>query len=190
MRKVMAIVLRERETGLLALIVLLSLAAGMRDPAFVSVQNWRDILVNAAPILVLACGLMPVIVTGEIDISIGSLTGLLAGLLGVMSSTAQLGWSPAAATVFILAGGAAAGLATGSLVTLARIPSIIVTLGLLTALRGVMIWVMQGNQIGDFPTPIRWWGTGSLLGVPVPLCLALIVAAATGWMAEIGRAHV
>ncbi len=183
MRRLMSALLREREAGLVALIGLLTLAAAGRDPSFLSVQNWRDILVNAAPVMVLACGMMPVIVTGEIDISVGSLTGLLAGLLGVMCSTAQWGWNPVPVTLLILAGGAVAGLGTGALVTFARVPSILATLGLLTALRGVMIWVMRGNQIGDFPPAIRWWGTGTILGLPVLVCVAGGVVAGTGWMA-------
>lgn len=174
--------LRERETGLISLIALLTFVAAWRDPAFLSGQNWRDILVNASPVMVLACGMMPVILTGEIDISVGSLTGLLAGLLGVMGSTAQLGWAPVATTFVILGGGLLAGLGTGALVTLARVPSILATLGLLTALRGVMIWVMRGNQIGDFPPAIRWWGTGTVMGVPVLVGVAGIVAAGTGWL--------
>lgn len=182
MNRILSALLRERETGLIALISLLTLAAAVRDPSFLSLQNWTDLLVNAAPVLVLACGLMPVIVTGEIDISIGSLTGLLAGLLGVMASTTQLGWNPWLASGIILVAGTLIGLGTGALVTLGRVPSIIATLGLLTALRGVMIWVMRGNQIGDFPQTIRWWGTGTVAGIPSLPILAALVAAATGWI--------
>lgn len=182
MNRILSALLRERETGLIALIVLLTLAAAARDPSFLSLQNWTDLLVNAAPVLVLACGMMPVIVTGEIDISIGSLTGLLAGLLGVMASTAQLGWNPWLASGIILVAGTLLGLGTGALVTLGRVPSIIATLGLLTALRGVMIWVMRGNQIGDFPDAIRWWGTGTVAGIPTLPWVAAVVAAGTGWL--------
>lgn len=182
MRKFVAALLREREIGLLLLIVLLTLAAASRDTGFLAGQNWTDILVNAAPVMVVACGMMLVIVTGEIDISIGSLTGLLAGLLAVMSSTAQLHWPPAVAILVTLAAGTLIGLGTGSLVTFGKVPSIIATLGLLTALRGATIWVMKGNTIGDFPPAIRYFGTGKIAGVPSMLVIAVVVTAVTGWL--------
>jgi ribose/xylose/arabinose/galactoside ABC-type transport system permease subunit len=182
MRKFVAALLREREIGLLLLIVLLTIAATSRDTAFLAAQNWTDILVNAAPVMVVACGMMLVIVTGEIDISIGSLTGLLAGLLAVMSSTAQLHWHPAIAIIVTLAAGTLIGLGTGTLVTFGKVPSIIATLGLLTALRGATIWVMKGNTIGDFPPAIRFFGTGKILGVPTMLVIAMVVTAITGWL--------
>lgn len=183
MPSVLQTLLRRREAGLLALIFLLALAATLRDGGFLSGQNLLDILVNAAPVMVVACGVMLVIVTGEIDISIGSLTGLLAGLLAVMGSVAQLHWPPALALGVTLAAGTLIGLGTGALVTLGRVPSIIATLGLLTALRGVTIWVMKGNTIGDFPPAIRFFGTGTVLGIPSMLVMALVVVAATGWIA-------
>ena len=182
MRKTLQALLREREVGLLALVALLTVLTGARAPAFLAPGNWRDILVNCAPVLVLACGLMPVILTGEIDISLGSLTGLLAGLVAVTASTAELAWPPALCLPLTLAAGLLIGLGTGALVTLGRVPSIIATLGLLTALRGVTIWVMGGNTIGDFPPALRWWGTGVLLGVPVMLWIAALVTALTGWI--------
>lgn len=184
MRRFLTLLLREREFGLGALILLLTLAASLRDPAFLSGQNGVDLLVNAAPILVLTCALVPVMLIGEIDISIGSLTGLLAGLLAVMTSTSQLQWSPFLAVGLVAAGGMLIGLGTAALVTWGRIPSIIATLGLLSAWRGIMIWVMRGQQIGDFPSAIRWWGTGTLAGVPVLIWLAAIAVAALWWLIQ------
>lgn len=182
MRKLFSALLREREIGLLVLIIVLTIAAASRDAGFLSLHNWTDILVNSAPVMVVACGMMLVMVTGEIDISVGSLTGLLAGMLAVMSSTTQLHWPPAVAMIVTLAAGTLIGLGTGTLVTIGKVPSIIATLGLLTALRGVMILVMKGNQIGDFPPAIRWWGTGAILGIPTLLWIAVIATAFTGWL--------
>lgn len=182
MRKVWQTLLREREAGLGLLVILLSAAAAARDPSFLAGGNLLDILVYCAPVLVIACGLMLVVVTGEIDISVGSLTGLLAGLLAVTASTAEMAWSPWLCVPLTLATGALTGLGTGALVTLGRVPSIIATLGLLTALRGVTILVMDGNQIGDFPDAVRWFGTGTLLGIPVVLWIAAAVTGLTGFI--------
>lgn len=167
-----------REAGLLILIVLLSLLASYFDPSFVP-ANALDILINAVPTLIIACGVMLVIVTGEIDISVGSLLGLMAALLGVLCSTVSpgLSLSPLLGISLVLATGTVIGLLTGCLVVFGKVPSIIATLGLLIALDGAQDWLIGGGDIKNFPDSLRWLGTGTL--IPVNLVLALLVVLAT-----------
>ena len=131
-----------RETGLVALIAVLATAASFFDPGFVF-DNALDILVNGIPTLIIACGVMLVIVTGEIDISVGSLLGLMAALLGILCSTSSpgLGMHPYLTILIVLAAGTAIGLGTGCLVVVGKVPSIIATLGLLIALDGAQDWL-------------------------------------------------
>ena len=170
--------LRNREAGLLLLIALLTLLASFFDPTFLA-TNGLDILINGIPTLIIACGVMLVIVTGEIDISVGSLLGLLAALLGILCSTADpgLGLNPYAAMLIVLAAGVLMGLGTGCLVVFGKVPSIIATLGLLMALDGAQDWLIGGGDIKHFPEALRWFGTGTL--IPVNLVIAMVVVLST-----------
>jgi ribose/xylose/arabinose/galactoside ABC-type transport system permease subunit len=69
--------------------------------------------------------------------------------------------------------GALVGFINGALVVWGRVPSIITTLGMLTALQGVMVMLMGGDTIKNLPSGLRFWGTGQFLGVPVPLLVAI-----------------
>jgi ribose/xylose/arabinose/galactoside ABC-type transport system permease subunit len=167
--------LSRREYGVLALLMLVVLGVSLFNPAFLQPGNLRDILVQAAPVVIIACGLTFVVVLGEIDISVGSLMGLLATVLGVL--TTRQGWPASTAIVATLALGAAVGLLNGALVTFGRVPSIIVTLGMLTALRGVTELLLGGEIVNNLPAALRVWGTGAVLGVPISIVVAAVVVA-------------
>lgn len=154
------------------------------NPAFLSAANFRDILVQAAPWFIIGAGMTLVIVTGEIDISVGSLFGLLAALMGVLASPDRLGLPVGAVVPITLAAGAAVGLINGALVTFARVPSIIVTLGMLTILRGAAEQLIGDEWIRDLPASLRVLGTGSVGGVPISLWAALVVVLAAGALAR------
>ena len=166
-----------REYGVLMLLIVIIAGVSMVNPAFLAGGNIRDMLVRCAPAIIVACGMTLVIVTGEIDISVGSLMGLLAALMGILTSPDRMGgpvWFGIAAT---LGAGAACGFVNGLLVTVGRVPSIIVTLGMLTALRGVTELLMRGEWIENLPPGLRFLGTGAVLGVPVCVATALVIVA-------------
>jgi ribose/xylose/arabinose/galactoside ABC-type transport system permease subunit len=159
--------------------MLLGLSVTLVDDGFLAAGNVTDILVRSAPTMIVACGAMLVVVTGEIDISVGSLMGLLAAVMGLMISVnhGQLSlWIGIPAT---LGAGTLVGLGTGLLVTLGRVPSIIVTLGLLTALRGSTTLVMQGENIDGLPMQLGELTKRGPLGWPLSIWAAVIVTATT-----------
>jgi ribose/xylose/arabinose/galactoside ABC-type transport system permease subunit len=149
------------------------------NPSFATVANLRDLAVNAAPVLIVACGMMLVLVAGEIDISVGALLGLLGALMGILSSPTHLGWPLWLTVAAVLVAGAAAGALNGVLVAVAGIPSIVVTLGMLTVLRAATEWLMAGEWITDLPAGVRVLGTGTLAGVPLCVGAAVAVTAFT-----------
>ena len=132
-------------------------------------------LTASVPTVIVACGLTFVIVLGEIDISVGSLMGLLATVMGQLCSPTHAHWPVAAAVGVTLLLGATVGLVNGLLVTLGRMPSIIVTLGMLTILQGLNQLLLNGQWITDLPPGLRWFGLGAVLGVPFSLWTALVV---------------
>lgn len=166
---------RQREAAVLALLLLTLALVGAVNPAFLSIGNIRDMLVQDAPVLIVACGMTFVVLLGEIDISVGSLLGLLATALGLLTSPTHAGMPVIVAVALILLLGTAAGLVNGLLVTLGRMPSIIVTLGMFTMLQGINLLIMNGQWITDLPPDLRFLGIGTLLGVPISLWTALLV---------------
>jgi ribose/xylose/arabinose/galactoside ABC-type transport system permease subunit len=165
---------RSREAGVAGLILLTVIVVGAINPAFLSLQNLRDILITAAPGLIVACGLTLVVLMGEIDISMGALMGVCAAVLGRLVSTDHAGLPVWAAMAIVLALGAGVGLINGLLVTVGKVPSIIATLGMLTALTGISDLVMAGETIGSFPDALRAWAIGSVGPIPVPVLIAVL----------------
>jgi ribose/xylose/arabinose/galactoside ABC-type transport system permease subunit len=163
------------------LLVLTLVAVSIVNPRFATVENVRDLLVGAAPVVIVGCAMTVVVLLGEIDISVGSLLGLLAAVMGILASPQQVGLPVAVVVGAALAVGLGEGLLNGLLVTLGRVPSIIATLGMLTVLRGVTDLMMGGKWITDLPAGLRVLGTGTVAGLPVSLWVAA-VAVVAAWV--------
>jgi rhamnose transport system permease protein len=170
--------LRTREVAVAGLILLTIIVVSYVNGDFLSGQNARDILIAAAPGMIVACGLTLVVVMGEIDISMGALMGLCAAVLGKLVSADHAALPVWAASLMVLALGAGIGLINGLLVTVGKVPSIIATLGMLTALIGVSDLVMAGSTIGNFPDTLRSFAIGHVGFIPVPVLVAAICIAA------------
>jgi ribose/xylose/arabinose/galactoside ABC-type transport system permease subunit len=173
-------VLRQREYGLILLIALVTAIVSAVDPGFLAPGNIKDILVRSAPTAIVACGVMLVVVTAEIDISVGSLMALLAALLGLMISRNEWQLPMWIGIPAVLLCGTLIGLLTGALVTLGKVPSIIVTLGLLTALRGATTLLMRGENIDGLPEGLQSLAKVGVLGLPLSVWTAMAVLSVTG----------
>jgi ribose/xylose/arabinose/galactoside ABC-type transport system permease subunit len=171
--------LAHRELAVALILAITVIAVSIINHDFLSLGNFRDILIKVAPSAIVGCGLTFVILTGEIDISVGSLMGFLAVLLGLLTSPDYAHLPVSLSILIVLAAGTFIGFINGLLITFGRVPSIIMTLGMLTALRGatkVLIRVYANDRwIGNLPDTLRFLGTGSILGVPVSVLTALII---------------
>jgi ribose/xylose/arabinose/galactoside ABC-type transport system permease subunit len=160
------------EAPALVFLAVLVAAFSLSSDKFLSGANFESIVVSVAVLGTIALAVNQVILCGEIDISTGSMMGLCAVAAGtVATSTGGL-------ILPLLAGVAAGGLAgavNGLLVTAGRIPSIIVTLGMLYALRGVILLVTGGTWITGIPSETRVLGTGSVLGIELPVIVLLVL---------------
>src|ERR671916_985305 len=158
------------EAPALAFLAVLLVAFTLANDRFLTASNLESIVDSVAVLGVVALAVNQVVLSGEIDISTGSMLGLCAIAAGAVAlSTGGL-------LLPLLAGVAVGGLAgaiNGALVTLGRIPSIIVTLGMLYALRGVILLVTGGTWITGIPSETRVFGTGSVLGIEVPVLILL-----------------
>lgn len=153
---------RRREFAILAFLALLGVVLAVFAPSFYSAKNGSDILVNITTVTIAATGMTAVILTGQIDISIGAQLAACSAAVGLLAGA---GWPLGLAFLAGMALGMAIGLINGLLVAYARIPSIVVTLATMTILRAVMIVVTGGSWI-VLPPSFRQLGAGSLLGVP------------------------
>ena len=166
-----------RELSVAGVLVVLLLVLAVTAPAFYEPQPLLSRLAREAPTLVVACGIALVMVSRQIDISIGSMfavCGVCAGLL------AAAGWPLAAvlaATIFV---GAMLGAINGVLVGGLRLPSIVVTLATMVILREGLRWWRQGAFI-NLPDAWQWFGLGQKGGQIALILSGLMVLAALAW---------
>lgn len=154
--------------GLLLLIVVLSVLS----PAFLTVSNAVNIFQQISVLAILALGATAVIITGGIDLSVGSILALSGITTAWVASTAGLPFG--LAIVVGLAAGAAAGLVNGLLITKGKLPPFIATLAMLSVARGLTLVISDGRPISGLPSWFRQLVSYRLFGV-VPLSVLLVV---------------
>ncbi|HEY5080306.1 MAG TPA: ABC transporter permease [Opitutaceae bacterium] len=164
--------------GLALVIVLFSIPSETRQ-YFLTFHNFKIILTQTVIVSVGSLGMTMIIVSGAIDLSVGStvaLTGVIAALL------IERGWGPVAATLAAIGAGALIGLLNGSAVAALRMPSFIITLGMLGIARGTAKWLANNQTVNYDSSPINgWMTTANPLGASLPagLWVAIALAVAT-----------
>jgi ribose transport system permease protein len=155
--------------GLALLVVVMSVLS----PFFLTIRNLFNVLQQISILAILALGMTGVIISGGIDLSVGSVLGLT----GVVTAWtfADAGLPMGIAMVVGLAVGAACGLANGLMVTAGRLPPFIATLAMLSAARGLALVVTDGRPISGFPEWFRQSSSFDLFGV-VPISVLLVAA--------------
>jgi len=157
---------------LLALSILaLMVVVGTINPRFVAARNLQTILLGNAYIAIAAIGMSMVIISGNIDISVGALIGVLATVSGTLATN---GWPLVLCWLAPIVLGSLVMAAMGAMVAWARIPSIVVTLGMLSILTGGLISVTGGKWITDLP-PGYDIGHRAALGLPLPVLLMVVL---------------
>jgi ribose transport system permease protein len=160
---------------LLPFVTLLALAAGLTiaTPHFLTAVNLSSVARQTAVINIMALGMTLVIITGGIDLSVGS-TLAISGLFGSM---AIKDGQPVLIAIAIGIGcGMLCGLLNGLMITRLRISPFIVTLGTLEAYRGVALVVSKGLPVHEIPDSFSYLGDGNLLGIPFSLWVLAICA--------------
>lgn len=148
-------------------------------PAFFSAGNLRDLAVNNAPVLLIAIGMTLVILTGQIDISVGSQFAVCSVVAGWL---AKEGVSVLLLLPSVILVGAAMGSLNGLLVGYLKLPSIIVTLAMLVAWRDALRWVTEGAWVQNLPANFQWFGLGQTTAQWLILFVALGTLFAFSWM--------
>jgi len=163
-----------RTAGMLPILILLCIGFGITTGNFFSLENLLIVTQQASINVVLASGMTFVILTGGIDLSVGSVLAAAAVAALLASNTPGFG---ALAVPIALAVGGGFGLVNGALISLLRLPPFIVTLGSLTAVRGVARLMGHDTTIFNPQLSFAFIGNDSVLGVPWLVILAVVVVA-------------
>lgn len=167
------------ETVLAVAVAAMFLALGLSTDTFLTSGNLRGLLASASVLSILSLGAAGIILGGGIDISLGSLLALSAGIGGLVL---KLPYHPAAilpaAIGASLAIGTLGGLLNATLTLAGRVHPIVVTLGTMTIFRGLLIALTGGDSITDLPRAFTAWSTAPLLGINGSVALGALVALA------------
>ena len=167
------------EIGIGVALLLLVAALAPFATNFFTIANLVTVTRQVSVTAMVAVCMTFVIITGEIDLSVGAMLGLSGVVFSYLVVT--LGVPVIISLVATLAMAAAVGACVGGLRVRWGIPSFITTLGLLSILRGAAILLSDGVSIGPAPTSIGWLWYGDLLQVPIPI-VVMIAAIAIGWI--------
>jgi rhamnose transport system permease protein len=175
----MLLLMRFREVGIFLFIILLIAVVSLLSPYFLTLANFRDILLNISILTIVGLAQMMVIITRGIDLSVGSMIGLVAMMVSFMI-VAFPDLNPVVALMLGIALGAVLGSINGAIITWGNVPPIIATLGTLSIYRGMVFLYSQGTWINAFEMPdqFRQLSKGTPLGVPNLILIAAVVAIA------------
>lgn len=170
-----------REFYLLLFIAFIVAAITIFTDGFLDPQNIEDMALNATYIIVASIGMNLIIITGNIDVSFGSILAV-AALISANMCQAGLPatvYAPAALVI-----GAVLGALNGLLIAYCRVPAIIATLGMTQLLRGGIILFTQGYWVTNLPASFRSIGGGRLLGIPIPILVTVVAVILAAWLMQ------
>jgi len=175
--------LRTRELGIVLALAALVAYTAIDNHRFLSGQSIRDNLLNTAILAVMAAGEAVVVITRNIDLSVGSVLGLSAFTVATLISDHR-GLPMIAALAVGIAVGAACGLLNGVLVRYGRVPALVVTLGTLYGYQGITYSWAGGSQVNadELPAHFLNFAIGGVLGVPWLVLIAVIVVGGVSLM--------
>ncbi|MDR0848977.1 MAG: ABC transporter permease [Propionibacteriaceae bacterium] len=183
--KALTALLRSRETGILLALALLVVVTCTINSKFVfSTDGWRDLWITPSILLVLAVGEAFVIITKSVDLSVGSIMGLTAFSIGMLS-IAWPGMPPVVTFIVGILVGSLLGFVNGALVAVAKVPGMVITLGTLYAFRGIdVVWAGSRRINASQLNPdLLALGTASIPGIRIPYItvIAVVIVGIAAW---------
>ncbi|MFD7697876.1 ABC transporter permease [Streptomyces sp. NPDC059374] len=173
-------VFKMREFAILAVLLVMIAVTQLGNSEFLTEQGIKDLLLNATILVLVATGQSLVVITRNVDLSVGSTLGISAFAAGLYL---QGGGNPVVAVLLAVLMGVGFGLLNGLLVSLGQVPALVVTLGTLYIIRGVdSLWVGSRQIVASaLPDGFVDFGSGGVWAVPWPALIALAVLVATAY---------
>jgi rhamnose transport system permease protein len=170
--------LSRREISVALAIAALALVLLVTTPGFFSRENLVDVFLANMPVLLIALGMTLVVLTGQIDVSVGSQFAICSVAAGLF---AKAGLPLPTVLVCTCLLGTALGALNGVLVAYARIPSIVATLATMVALRDALRWATEGAWIQNLPASFQWLGVSQAAYPLLAGVTAIALLLALGW---------
>jgi rhamnose transport system permease protein len=159
-------------------IVVLLIVLAFLAPSFFTRENLTDLALANMPVLIVALGMTLIVLTGHIDISVGTMFAICSVAAGEFAKLGLPAWGAGLAACAI---GAMLGAINGALVAYLHIPSIVVTLAAMVAFRDALRWITQGAWVQDLPANFQWLGMTQAASNTVTFLIAGILAIGIGW---------
>ncbi|GMA97399.1 ABC transporter permease [Pelosinus sp. IPA-1] len=174
--------LKKREFLMFMMLLIISLCISLIAPAFLTPSNLLSIIMNNVILAIMAMGMTLVIVTSGIDVSVGSQLGFAAIFVGMLALLPS-------SNIFtvLLVGilcGTLLGILNGILIAGAEIPAIVVSLGTMNIFRGSLLLYTNGKWVTSLPTWYTSLYNTSVLGMPTPILILLLVIGVTYFIAQ------
>jgi ribose/xylose/arabinose/galactoside ABC-type transport system permease subunit len=166
-----AAITRVHRAGIVLVLVIFWAILTVVSPYFLTVRNITDLFLQSATIGITAAGVTVVLLTSEIDLSVGSMEALSGSVAAYVAIKIGAPWP--VGVLAALCTGAAVGLINGALVTLLKLQSFIVTLGMLGIAQGLALVLTGGQAISGFSSAYQALGQNKVAGVPVPVLIAI-----------------
>ena len=167
-----------REVSVALAIAALAALLGVMAPSYFAPDNLRDLFIANVPVLIIAVGMTLLILTGNIDISVGSMFAVCSVAAGML---AKEGAPVIVVSVVAALIGAAMGAINGSLVAYARIPSIVASLATMVAWRDGLRWATQGAWVAGLPDGFQWLGLSQARYPVVLVTVVALLVVGTAW---------
>ncbi|WP_340539791.1 ABC transporter permease [Nocardioides sp. GXZ039] len=177
---------RSREIAVLVVLLLLIAVATFKSDGFLTGDRWRDLLLTPSILMLLAAGQTMVIITRNVDLSVGSTLGLCAYATGEIMSAGHSPWLAALGGVAL---GAGLGAINGLIIAVARVPALVITLGTMLVYRGILLRWAGSDRVnaGELDPGFLDLGTKQILTIPVLTILSLLVVIAVGYYLRTAR---
>jgi rhamnose transport system permease protein len=159
-------------------IVALLMVLAFLAPGFFTRENLSDLVLANMPVLIIALGMTLIILTGHIDISVGTMFAIASVAAGEFAKMGLPAWGAGLAACMV---GAMLGALNGALVAYVRIPSIVVTLAAMVAFRDALRWITQGAWVQDLPANFQWLGVTQAASNTLTFVAAAALAIGIGW---------
>lgn len=177
-----------QDYGIFLAFLILAAILSVSNEFFLTPGNISNVLLQTSINGVLAIGMTFVILTGGIDLSVGSvvaLAGIVSASFATTSSTAAIYGAPYPLAIPLAVGvvvGVACGALSGLIVSYFSVPAFVTTLGMLSAARGLTLIYGGGRPVPALTPEFRWIGTGHVLGIPAPVVILAVVFGLAWWV--------
>lgn len=158
--------------GILSALILMCIILGTINSVFLTTDNLLNVLIQSSIIAIIAVGMTFVIISGGIDLSVGSVVALSSMVTGYALAS---GYSTTVSIVTCLATGLFCGLVSGLLIAIFKVPPFIATLGMMSAARGLALMMQGGRSISGFNADFLSISNGSILSLPSPVVIMFLI---------------